>query len=293
MPSSCWVDRIYPTLCSRCRRALIAVISHWLNASNMTRGLRGCQYPQPTVCRTFWSSFARLASIWFEKCQSSTQGGADNNRRCTRGWIQAESLSFFARATSSPRAGRRSERESRGERKADLGARSTCDSNRIADARGRVCSAGWRRTRRFSTPTVFATSPRQERSTRDRFPRGFFIRSIIRFTRWRSRWLHRLSGGEGPSDWQQAAQLAAIFFGVVLVIPLYAIALELFGASRAWLACLFIYLVPFNGHVLADALSKTRSSSSGRSASGRVCLLLPPRSSSGSCRLWPQVRSRT
>ena len=68
---------------------------------------------------------------------------------------------------------------------------------------------------------------------------------------------HRLKGGDRPGDWQMAAQLAAIFSGVLLVIPLYLISLELFGASRAWIACLFIYLVPFNGHVLADALSES------------------------------------
>jgi 4-amino-4-deoxy-L-arabinose transferase-like glycosyltransferase len=68
---------------------------------------------------------------------------------------------------------------------------------------------------------------------------------------------HRLIGGDQPRDWQTAAQLAAVISGVLLVIPLYLISLELFGASRAWLSCAFIYLVPFNGHVLADALSES------------------------------------
>jgi 4-amino-4-deoxy-L-arabinose transferase-like glycosyltransferase len=68
--------------------------------------------------------------------------------------------------------------------------------------------------------------------------------------------VHRLVGGETPRDWQRAAQLAAVAAGVLVVIPLYLIALELFGSSCAWLACLLIYLVPFNGHVLADALSE-------------------------------------
>src|SRR5262249_27153403 len=45
--------------------------------------------------------------------------------------------------------------------------------------------------------------------------------------------------------------------GVLLVIPIYLIALELFGPGRAWIAALFIYLVPFNGHLLADALSES------------------------------------
>jgi hypothetical protein len=69
--------------------------------------------------------------------------------------------------------------------------------------------------------------------------------------------IHRLRGGDGPRDWQMAAQLAAVISGVLLVIPLYLISLELFGASRAWLGCLFVYLVPFNPHVLADALSES------------------------------------
>jgi hypothetical protein len=69
--------------------------------------------------------------------------------------------------------------------------------------------------------------------------------------------IHKLSGGDLPRDWQVAAQLAAVISGVLLVIPIYLISIELFGASRAWVACLFVYIVPFNGHVLADALSES------------------------------------
>ena len=69
--------------------------------------------------------------------------------------------------------------------------------------------------------------------------------------------VHRLIGGNGPSDWQKAAQLAAAFAGVLLAIPTYLIALELFGSSSAWLACLLIYLIPSNGHLMADALSES------------------------------------
>ena len=68
--------------------------------------------------------------------------------------------------------------------------------------------------------------------------------------------VHRLMGGQSPDDWQRAAQLAAAAAGILLVIPLYLIALELFGSSSAWLACLLIYLVPYSGHVMADALSE-------------------------------------
>jgi hypothetical protein len=69
--------------------------------------------------------------------------------------------------------------------------------------------------------------------------------------------IHRLRGGNSPRDWQASAQLAAVISGVLLVIPLYLIALELFGAARAWIACAFVYIVPFNVHVLADALSES------------------------------------
>jgi 4-amino-4-deoxy-L-arabinose transferase-like glycosyltransferase len=68
---------------------------------------------------------------------------------------------------------------------------------------------------------------------------------------------HRLIGGNDAYHWQTAAQLAAAAAGVLLVIPIYLIALELFGSGRAWIATLFIYLVPFNGHLLADALSES------------------------------------
>jgi 4-amino-4-deoxy-L-arabinose transferase-like glycosyltransferase len=68
---------------------------------------------------------------------------------------------------------------------------------------------------------------------------------------------HRLLRlGESPLDWQFSAQVASAVAGVLLVIPLYLIAMELFGGSTAWLACLMVYLAPVTGHVLADALSE-------------------------------------
>ena len=69
--------------------------------------------------------------------------------------------------------------------------------------------------------------------------------------------VHRLFGGDRPRDWQRAAQIAAMIAGVLVVLPLYLIALELFGARSAWISCLLIYLVPYNSHVLADALSES------------------------------------
>ena len=69
--------------------------------------------------------------------------------------------------------------------------------------------------------------------------------------------VHRLLGGNDPRDWQTAAQVAAAISGVLLVIPVYLVSLEVFGPASAWLACFLLYLLPFNGHVLADALSES------------------------------------
>jgi len=68
---------------------------------------------------------------------------------------------------------------------------------------------------------------------------------------------HRLIGGEGPESWQAAAQAAAIAAGILLVIPLYLVARELFGDASAWLACALTFAVPLTGHVFADALSES------------------------------------
>ena len=68
---------------------------------------------------------------------------------------------------------------------------------------------------------------------------------------------HRLLGGHEPNDWQRAAQLAAVAAGVLAVIPIYLVAIELIGAANAWLACLLIYMIPINSHVMADAMSES------------------------------------
>ena len=67
---------------------------------------------------------------------------------------------------------------------------------------------------------------------------------------------HRLLGGTFPEDWQAAGQAASVAAGVLLVIPVYLFALELYGAQAAWLACVLFYTVPLTGHVLADVLSE-------------------------------------
>jgi hypothetical protein len=69
--------------------------------------------------------------------------------------------------------------------------------------------------------------------------------------------VRRLLGGNDPRAWQTAAQVAAAISGVLLVIPIYLVSLEVIGPASAWLACFLIYLLPFNGHVLADTLSES------------------------------------
>jgi hypothetical protein len=67
---------------------------------------------------------------------------------------------------------------------------------------------------------------------------------------------HGLVGGESPEAWQAAGQLASVLAGVLLVLPLYLISAELFGARVAWLGCALVYAVPLVPHVLADVLSE-------------------------------------
>jgi hypothetical protein len=68
--------------------------------------------------------------------------------------------------------------------------------------------------------------------------------------------VHAIRGGEGPFAWQAAGQIASIVAGVLLVIPLYLVALELFGAGAAFLAVVLFYAAPLTGHILADVLSE-------------------------------------
>ncbi len=68
---------------------------------------------------------------------------------------------------------------------------------------------------------------------------------------------HRLLGGNQPVDWQWAAQFAAVVAGVLVIIPIYLIAIELIGPSAAWLPCFLIYAMPLHVHVMADTLSES------------------------------------
>jgi len=60
-----------------------------------------------------------------------------------------------------------------------------------------------------------------------------------------------------PDGRQLAAQIASAISGVLLVIPLYLVARELFGKGAAWLGVLLVFLVPLPAHVFADTLSES------------------------------------
>jgi hypothetical protein len=69
--------------------------------------------------------------------------------------------------------------------------------------------------------------------------------------------VHRILDGEGPVSWQRAAQVASIAGVVLLVIPVYLLALEIFGPSTAWLGCLLVIANPVMRHVVINVLSET------------------------------------
>ena len=68
---------------------------------------------------------------------------------------------------------------------------------------------------------------------------------------------HRFVGGDGPFDWQASAQIASIVASLLLIVPLYLIARELFGDRAAFPACLLTFSVPVTVHVFADTLSES------------------------------------
>lgn len=68
---------------------------------------------------------------------------------------------------------------------------------------------------------------------------------------------HRVLGGDRPEDWEAAAQLVTVLSGVLLVLPLYLVASELFGGRTAWIAVCLTYLTPLTPNLFADALSES------------------------------------
>jgi 4-amino-4-deoxy-L-arabinose transferase-like glycosyltransferase len=68
---------------------------------------------------------------------------------------------------------------------------------------------------------------------------------------------HRVLGGVGPVSWQRAALTICFTCAVGLVIPIYLLALELFGETTAWVACVLAIANPIIGYVVVNVLSES------------------------------------
>ena len=68
---------------------------------------------------------------------------------------------------------------------------------------------------------------------------------------------HHLVGGQGPGSWQRAVLVLCFASTVLLVIPVYLLALELFGGSAAWLACVLAIGNPIVGSIVVNVLSES------------------------------------
>jgi 4-amino-4-deoxy-L-arabinose transferase-like glycosyltransferase len=69
--------------------------------------------------------------------------------------------------------------------------------------------------------------------------------------------IHRLLGGEGPNSWQRAALVLCFVSFVLLVVPVYILALELFGDRTAWLAALLVVFNPIVSLIAVNVLSES------------------------------------
>jgi 4-amino-4-deoxy-L-arabinose transferase-like glycosyltransferase len=69
--------------------------------------------------------------------------------------------------------------------------------------------------------------------------------------------VHHLLGGAGPASWQRAALVLCFASAVLLVIPIYLFALELFGDQTAWLACVLVIVNPIICYVVVNVLSES------------------------------------
>ncbi len=69
--------------------------------------------------------------------------------------------------------------------------------------------------------------------------------------------VHRLLGGEGPDSWQRAALVLCFVSFVLLVVPVYILALELFGDRTAWLAALLVVFNPIVSLIAVNVLSES------------------------------------
>ena len=68
---------------------------------------------------------------------------------------------------------------------------------------------------------------------------------------------HRLFDGDSPASWQRAALLLSFASAVLLVIPIYLLALEIFGARAAFLAVVLVMANSVTGSIVVNVLSET------------------------------------
>jgi 4-amino-4-deoxy-L-arabinose transferase-like glycosyltransferase len=68
---------------------------------------------------------------------------------------------------------------------------------------------------------------------------------------------HRLLGGAGPITWERAALVLCFASFVLLVVPVYLLALELFGDRTAWLAAVLVTFNPIVSLIAVNVLSES------------------------------------
>ena len=68
---------------------------------------------------------------------------------------------------------------------------------------------------------------------------------------------HRLFDGDSPASWQRAALLFSFVSAVLLVIPIYLVALELFGEGAAFLGVALVMANAAIGSIVVNVLSET------------------------------------
>jgi 4-amino-4-deoxy-L-arabinose transferase-like glycosyltransferase len=69
--------------------------------------------------------------------------------------------------------------------------------------------------------------------------------------------VHRMLGGVDAGSWQLAALVLSYASAVLLVMPIYLLALELFGEKAAWVACLLVMVNPIIGYIVVNVLSES------------------------------------
>jgi Dolichyl-phosphate-mannose-protein mannosyltransferase len=68
---------------------------------------------------------------------------------------------------------------------------------------------------------------------------------------------HRLFDGDSPASWQRSALLVSFASAVLLVIPIYLVALELFGEGAAFLGGALVMTNAVIGSIVVNVLSET------------------------------------